>query len=1014
MNGAGEAVVAWRGKNEEHKPALFAQRFKIPNTDPSELRIGTEFKLADFAELEENGASASMDPLGNSVVVFESYDQDGDALGVFGQVLDNFGDPIGPAFLVNSAYTAGNQSAPAVARGVDGSFVVTWQSDNQDGDGYGIYAQRYGADGLPIDASFPVNTTTTGDQTAPDIAMDAHGNFVIAWQGDAGDGTTDIHAQRYAADGTPIDAELTVNHFTALDQVMPAVTMNNEGQFAIAWVSSHPASTPEGEKLDAEKSIFVQWYDENGVSTGDEVLVHNHVEEAQESPQIGIDASGNFVVAWQSINQDGSTWGVYARQFLADKTPVQADEFLVNETTDQLQRLVGLGVDAVGNFVIAWESTALGPDDGSSTDIYRREYLPDGTPDGQENLVNTWAGGPQVKPVIARASTGNYGICWSGQGFQHIDGVHGRLYDINASDDPGTPSRLPIGDQFLVSPTLGFEFSSPALAINSDGTFTLAFETFEEDSSGFGIFKQMFLANGTPVADSRVQVNTDTLDDQSAPAIATDGAGNVLIVWQSKDDANSYGIFGQWYSPDGETNGAQFQLNATIAGDQTSPDVAIDEDGNAIVTWQGFDATNGWDVYYVRLEGAGDVTPSSEELANVTIPGDQLAPRIAAALPDANAATGQFVITWQGPGELVEGEASIDVYARRLSSSSTLGSEFIVNFEAEKDQASPEVALDAAGNAVFVWQAEGQQGSGSDVYGRRMSADGTLLGTEDFMVNVTTKEPQRAPAVAMDAAGNFLVTWQSQHQDGYSWGVYGRGYDADCDPVTSEFPINHRVAGPQTVPAVVSNANGEALVAWLGNSADHEPSVFAHLYTLPSTEVGSETLLTNYVGLEDNPPAAAMNLGREAVVAWESYAEDGSGLGIFAQMLDAVGNPIGARINVNQVTLGNQSSPAVARARDGAFVIAWESEDEDGSGYGVYAQRYSATGVPEGGVFRVNSVTEGDQKAPAVAIGADGHFIILWEGRSGDGSLDPMVPRMVRSSLSTSSPASTSTIPRLP
>ena len=988
MNAAGETVVAWRGKNEEHKPALFAQRFKIPNSDSSQLKIGTEFKLADFAELEENGASASMDPLGNSVVVFESYDQDGSALGVFGQILDNFGDPIGPAFLVNSGYTAGNQSAPAVARGVDGSFVVTWQSASQDGDSYGIYAQRYGSDGLPIGDAFLVNTTTTGDQTAPAIAMDAHGNFVIVWQGDAGDGSTNIYAQRYAADGSTVGDEFTVNHFTALDQMMPAVTMNNEGRFAIAWVSNHPASTPDGAELDSEKSIFVQSYDANGVSVGDEVVAHNYVQDAQESPQIGMDESGNFVVAWQSLNQDGSTWGVYARQFLANKMPVQTSEFQVNETTDQLQRLVGLGVDAVGNFVIAWESTAQGTDDGISTDIYRREYLPNGTPDGHENLVNTWTGGPQVKPVVARASTGNYGIFWSGQGFNHIDGVHGRLYDINASDDPGTPSRLPIGDQFLVSPTLGFEFSSPALAINSDGTYTLAFETFEEDSSGFGIFKEMFQADGTPVANSRVQVNSVTLDDQSAPAIATDGAGNVLIVWQSKDDATSYGIFGQWYSPDGTTNGDQFQLNSTIAGDQTSPDVAIDEDGNAIVTWQGFDATNGWDVHYVRLEGAGDVTPSSEELANETLAGDQMAPRVAAALPDANASTGQFVITWQGPGVVVEGEASIDAYARRLSSTTTLGSEFIVNFDPESDQVSPEVALDAAGNAVFVWQAEGQQGSGSDVFGRRMSADGTLLGTEDFHVNVTTQKPQRMPSVAMDAAGNFLVSWQTQAQDGYSWGVYGRGYDADGDPVTSEFPINHRVEGPQTVPTVVSNASGQAVVAWLGNSATHEPSIFAHQYTLPATEVGSEILLTNYVGLEDSPPAAAMNAGRESVVAWESYAEDGSGLGIFAQMLDSVGNPIGGRINVNQVTLGNQSSPAVARARSGEFVIAWESEDEDGSGYGVYAQRYSATGVPEGSVFRVNSVTEGDQKKPAVAIGTDGHFIILWQGQSGDGSLD--------------------------
>ena len=975
MNSSGKTLVVWRGKNEDHQSALFAQRYLVPNATLATLKVGSELQLGTFAELEGNAPSASMDLAGNSVVAWESYGQDGDGMGVYAQRLDSYGDPVGAAFLVNTAVTVSNQSAPSVAKSPDGRFVIAWQSEDQDGSGYGIYAQRYDALGVAVGLPFLVNTTTAGNQTNPVVAMGENGQFVVVWVGDSGDGTTDIYAKRYDDAGTVIGSEFRVNNFTATNQDMPTVSMNAVGQFAIAWVSSHPSVTES--ETDPEKSVFVQWYDATGASVGDEVLVHNYVKDAQESPSIGLDAAGNFAIAWQSINQDGSTWGVYARQFRADKTAVQPSEFLVNETTQLLQRLVGIGVRADGSFVVAWEHMAEGNSDGSSTEIYRREYFADGTPDGHENIVNSWTGGPQTLPVVARAATGNYGIFWMGQGFSHIDGVHGRLYDVNLSTDPGTPSRLPVGDQFLVGATLGFETSSPAIAVNSDGTFMVAFESFEEDGSGFGIFAQRFNADGTPIANSRVQVNSTTLDDQSAPALATYGLGNVLVVWQSKD-TDGYGVFGQWFNSNGTKNGDEFRVNSTITGDQMKPDVALDPAGRAVVAWQseGQDG-DGMGVYFARYDSLGDTT-GTETLAANTTAGDQQAPSVAVA-----SGTGEFTIAWQGPGAIVEGEASIEVFARRFSNAGVpLANQVQVNAVTEKDQVLPDVAMDTDGDTFIVWQVEGQQGSGSDIYGRRLDSSGVPLGT-DFLVNTTTSRPQRTPSVAMDGSGNAIVTWQSQYQDGYSWGIYGRVYDNTGATLQSEFEINERVEGPQTIPNVHVNSTGGTVVTWVGNSATHQPTVFGHRYLIPNAEpalsVGGELALASFVGLEDTPPAAAMNAKREAVVAWTSYAEDGSGLGIFAQMLDSLGKPIGSRIAVNTVTAGNQTSPAVARAPGGAFIIVWESEAEDGSGYGIYARRYAANGTPEGGVFRVNTTTSGDQLKPAVAMAQDGSFIIAWQ-----------------------------------
>ncbi|MEO1076243.1 MAG: flagellar hook associated protein, partial [Bacteroidota bacterium] len=119
--------------------------------------------------------------------------------------------PIGPEFQVNTA-TAGNQRNPAVAVAPDGDFVIAWSSRGQDGSGTGIYAQRYTAEGTPAGAEFQVNTSTLNDQVVPSVGIDEDGDFVIAWASYLQDGDGyGIYAQRYAADGLPQGSEFQVN-----------------------------------------------------------------------------------------------------------------------------------------------------------------------------------------------------------------------------------------------------------------------------------------------------------------------------------------------------------------------------------------------------------------------------------------------------------------------------------------------------------------------------------------------------------------------------------------------------------------------------------------------------------------------------------------------------------------------------------------------------------------------------------------------------------------------------------
>jgi hypothetical protein len=81
----------------------------------------------------------------------------------------------------------------------------------------------------------------------------------------------------------------------------------------------------------------------------------------QNSPTIGIGADGRFVIAWTSGIQDGFGAGVFAQRFLSDGQK-QSVEFQVNTNTLRGDNSPAVGVDAGGDFIVAWfdSQTSLG------------------------------------------------------------------------------------------------------------------------------------------------------------------------------------------------------------------------------------------------------------------------------------------------------------------------------------------------------------------------------------------------------------------------------------------------------------------------------------------------------------------------------------------------------------------------------------------------------------------------------------------------------------------------------
>jgi hypothetical protein len=163
------------------KPAvLFALLLSLASAAVcSQVPFGLEFQVNTYTTGYQTDSSVAADASGNFLVVWDSDRPDGGGFGVFGQRYDSSDAPQGAEFQINS-YTPGNQRRPSVVW-ANGSFVVVWQSNLQDGGGYGVFGQRYDAGGTPQAAEFQVNSFTPNGQSRPAMASGPNGNFVVVW-----------------------------------------------------------------------------------------------------------------------------------------------------------------------------------------------------------------------------------------------------------------------------------------------------------------------------------------------------------------------------------------------------------------------------------------------------------------------------------------------------------------------------------------------------------------------------------------------------------------------------------------------------------------------------------------------------------------------------------------------------------------------------------------------------------------------------------------------------------------
>lgn len=378
-----------------------------------EFRVNTTTAGNQQTDQFSPGAVA-MDSVGNYVVVWTSTGQDGSGNGIYAQRYNAGGIPQGGEFLVNTT-TASDQQNATVAMDASGNFVVTWESLNQDGSNFGIFAQRYNAAGVAQGVEFQVNTDASNAQRLPTVAMADNGNFVIVWS--TADGSSlGVHAQRYDAAGVAQGSEFLVNTSQTLNaQQFATVAMDATGNFVVTWTDVF---------MDGRGDIFAQRYDSTGAAQGSAFLVSSTTG-FQTNSAIAMNASGEFVITWQhNGNLSGNTYEIMARRYDAAGV-AQGSQFQVNTTTTNDQTTPSVAMDDTGAFTVTWVSL------GSDKDIFAQTYSDTGVAQGTEFRVNTATLNGQQQPTIAMDADGDYVVVWTSVGQDAGGaglGVYGQRY----------------------------------------------------------------------------------------------------------------------------------------------------------------------------------------------------------------------------------------------------------------------------------------------------------------------------------------------------------------------------------------------------------------------------------------------------------------------------------------------------------------------------------------------------------------------------------------------------------
>ena len=346
---------------------------------------------------------------GSFALVWQSDQQDGDGQGIFARYFDPQGWPMGAEIGVTTT-TKNAQQWPDIGVHADGRHMITWSSWQQDGDGWGVYGRLFDKDGVPTSGEIKLNGSTAGDQSASRVAaLDNGVGYVVVWNHKGGKWAD---ARAFDMSGEPLGPTVTSKQGTALNSG-PAVAALGPDKFVVTWEAKNPNY----------RDVMIQLWKIDGTKITDAFVGAEYSQYDQTKTQPARLADGGFIVVWQGY--DDSNQGIRYRAFDADGEP-SSDEFLANLFTTGSQTQGSIAVLPTGDFVITWSGTG----DAVGDYIWFRIFAGPGQPITGEIMANVYTDDTQTGAVVGPLVDGSFLLSWMSR-FQDGGswGVYGQRFD---------------------------------------------------------------------------------------------------------------------------------------------------------------------------------------------------------------------------------------------------------------------------------------------------------------------------------------------------------------------------------------------------------------------------------------------------------------------------------------------------------------------------------------------------------------------------------------------------------
>jgi hypothetical protein len=386
--------------------------------------------------------------------------------------------------------------------------------------------------------------------------------------------------------------ERVLPSLTPLGEFQPHMGTDRLAPAVAADANGNFIVVSQGPETPAGQGIYGQMFRANGASHGPEFRINQDNQSTSYAPAVAMAPDGRFVVAWFQfdVNYGGvNNWEVFARRYNADGTPM-GDEFIVNTEHDAWQYYPAVAVASDFSFLVAFMDNRGDPN--TAIDISARCYDADGNARDAQFVVNIHTDSDQFYPSVGVDGDGNFVVGWTSQ-FQlgYWNGIEARRF---ANDGTSLSDEIQLNDGGRFE-----EMYLTGLGVAPDGSFVGTWaanvsppEQFFPDR--FDVFTRRFFGDGTPMTDV-LPVNTYTAGYQGAASVAVVPDGGFTVVWMSDgQDGSGYGVFAQQFTSDGTKISPEKRLNQNAGGHQQLPRIAADGQGNLVTAWvtEGLDGSN--------------------------------------------------------------------------------------------------------------------------------------------------------------------------------------------------------------------------------------------------------------------------------------------------------------------------------------------------------------------------------------------------------------------------------------